>query len=84
MICREGKNGLWSLSQPMKALVLCDSAVSKSGSKFCQMEKDETILKKGSVACKWTDFIAQYNSYKLKWTVKHLKQSEEGTINEGF
>lgn len=46
MIWREGKNGLWSLSQPMKALVLCDSAVSKSGSKFCQMEKDETILKK--------------------------------------
>ncbi len=36
MTCMEGKNGLWSLSQPMKALVLCDSAVSSSGSIYCE------------------------------------------------
>lgn len=76
MIIREGKKGLWSLSQQIKALVLCDSAVSKSGSKCCQREKNG-IIKIGSAACEKADvtIVTKDNFYKLLCTARVFRQN---------
>lgn len=81
MTCREGKNGLWSLSQPMKALVLCDSAVSSSGSRYCEREGGGSAWKKKKWLPEWTDETVIPSSRQFIGKLFEAKQGSRNSVN---